>query len=230
MHPKVALWPNVSGCWKSGQPLEKPPPPPPCAWQKDTLLPIPLVMSQVGSQVSFSPARPCSVRVWGVEIFSSGTRAAARTACTPYSNLVTKDPARQCLKPHVGPGGRGWPPGSGTLSFWPWWSGQGHTAYGASCRKGRGIMNTRASGTQSAKALEQSATMGAGRWGEGGGREIREGGGEHKQVHTSTNTAQQDTKQHKGRKGILHEGNRGKILRSVKAAVRIFFFRERSGY
>ena len=36
--------------------------------------------------------------------------------------------------------------------------------------------------------------------GEGGGRERREGGGEHKQVHTSTNTAQQDTKQHKGRK------------------------------
>ena len=35
--------------------------------------------------------------------------------------------------------------------------------------------------------------------GKGGERERREGGGEHKQVHTSTNTAQQDTK-HKGRK------------------------------
>ena len=89
---------------------------PPCAWQKDSLLPIPLVMSQVGSQVSFSPARPRSVRVLGVEIFSSGTRAAARAAYTPCSNSVTIHPAHQCLKPHVGPGGRGWPPGSGTLS------------------------------------------------------------------------------------------------------------------
>ena len=33
-----------------------------------------------------------------------------------------------------------------------------------------------------------------------GWRERREGGGEHRQVHSSTNTAQQDTKQHKGRK------------------------------
>ena len=60
----------------------------------------------------------------------------------------------------------------------------------------------------------------------GGGRERREGGGEHRQVRTSANTAQQDTKQHKGRKEILHE----EILRSVKAAVRIFFFRGRSGF
>ena len=60
--------------------------------------------------------------------------------------------------------------------------------------------------------------------GKGGGRERREGGGEHRQVHTSANTAQQDTKQHKGRKEILHGGNRG-IQRSVKAAVRIFSFR-----
>ena len=36
--------------------------------------------------------------------------------------------------------------------------------------------------------------MGAGRWGARGGRERREGGGEHRKVHTSTNTAQQDTK------------------------------------
>ena len=71
--------------------------------------------------------------------------------------------------------------------------------------------------------------MGAGQWGARGGRERREGGGEHRQVHTSTNTAQKDTKQHKGRKEVLHEGIQG-ILRSVKAAVRIFFFRGRSGY
>ena len=45
--------------------------------------------------------------------------------------------------------------------------------------------------------------------GKGGGREGREGVGEHRQVHTSANRAQQDTKQHKGRKEILHEGNRG---------------------
>ena len=49
--------------------------------------------------------------------------------------------------------------------------------------------------------------MGAGRWGARGGRERREGVGEHRQVYTSTNTAQQDTKQHKGRKEILHGGN-----------------------
>ena len=48
-----------------------------------------------------------------------------------------------------------------------------------------------------------------------GGGERREGGGEHRQVHTSANTAQQDTKQHKGRKEILHEGKSGnpKVLR-----------------
>ena len=45
--------------------------------------------------------------VVGVEIFSSGTRAAARAAYTPCSNSVTKHPAHQCLKPHVGQGGRG---------------------------------------------------------------------------------------------------------------------------
>ena len=65
--------------------------------------------------------------------------------------------------------------------------------------------------------------------GKGGEREKRGRGESTDKVHTSTNTAQQDTKQHKERKEILH-GGIGEILRSVKAAVRIFFFRGRSGY
>ena len=47
-------------------------------------------------------------------------------------------------------------------------------------------------GTQVQKALEQSATMGAGQWGERGGKERREGGEEHSTQHTRH-------KQHKGR-------------------------------
>ena len=71
------------------------------------------------------------------------------------------------------------------------------------------------------KALEQSATMGAGRWGEGGGeREEREGESTDKytQVQTQHNTTQNNTRE--GRNTT--RGKSGKILRSVKAAVRIF--------
>ena len=56
------------------------------------------------------------------------------------------------------------------------------------------------------KALEQSAAVGAGRWGERGRRERREGGGEHRQVHTSTNKAQQDTNNTREGKRILQGG------------------------
>ena len=64
--------------------------------------------------------------------------------------------------------------------------------------------------------------------GQGGGeREEREG--ESTDKYTQVQRRHNKTQQHKGRKGILHEGIRG-ILRSVKAAVRIFFFRGRSGY
>ena len=52
-----------------------------------------------------------------------------------------------------------------------------------------------ASATRNAKCKSTRAERDTGRWSMGGkgGRERREGGGEHKQVHTSTNTAQQDT-------------------------------------
>ena len=62
----------------------------------------------------------------------------------------------------------------------------------------------RACGTQVQKALEQSATMGAGRWGEKGREREERGTGEHSTQHKST---QQGTNNTRRRKGILHGGN-----------------------
>ena len=62
-------------------------------------------------------------------------------------------------------------------------------------------------GTQVQKHLSRARQWALVDGGKGGGRERREGGGEHKQVHTSTNGAQQDTKEHNGRKETLHGGN-----------------------
>ena len=71
--------------------------------------------------------------------------------------------------------------------------------------------------------------MGAGRWGERGGeREERERESTNK--YTQVQTRNNKTQHTREEEVILKEGNRGKILRSVKAAVRIFFFRGRSGY
>ena len=74
----------------------------------------------------------------------------------------------------------------------------------------RGRKKTKASATRnaSAKALEQSAEWALVDGGKMGRRERREGGGEHRQVHTSANTAQQDTKT-QGRKKNTTKGDRG---------------------
>ena len=86
-----------------------------------------------------------------------------------------------------------------------------------------GSKQTKASATRnaSAKALEQSATMGAGRWGEGGGeREEREG--ERTDKYTQVQTRHNKTQTTQGRKKNTTKGESG-ILRSFEAAVRISF-------
>ena len=87
--------------------------------------------------------------------------------------------------------------------------------------KNRGFTALSVGWNASAKALEQSATMGAGRWGERGGRERRAGGESttrNTQVH---NKAQQDTNNTREEEEKLKGGSG--ILRSIEAAVRISF-------